>query len=88
METVPPPAKTMNGIEGAKHPLDPKHLCEALGDMNNSLEHLEKGYSDCFHETVKATREVLADINKIDATYIGHCPYGDWEMAEGCNPCD
>ena len=40
------------------------------GKMNNSLEHLERGYFDCFHETVKATREVLADINEIDATYI------------------
>ena len=38
--------------------------------MNNSLEHLERGYFDCFHETVKATREVLADINEIDTTYI------------------
>ena len=38
--------------------------------MNNSLEHLERGYFNCFHETVKAIREVLADINDIDATYI------------------
>ena len=38
--------------------------------MNDSLEHLERGYFDCFHETVKATREVLADINEIDTAYI------------------
>ena len=38
--------------------------------MNNSLEHLERGYFDCFHEMVKATQEVLADINEIDATYV------------------
>ena len=38
--------------------------------MNNSLEHLEQGYFNCFHDTVKATQEVLADINEIDATYI------------------
>ena len=38
--------------------------------MNNSLEHLERGYFNCFHETVKATREVLADLNEVDATYI------------------
>ena len=38
--------------------------------MNNSLKHLERGYFDCFYETVKATWEVLADINEIDATYI------------------
>ena len=53
--------------------------------MNNSLEHLERGYFDCFHEMVKATREVLADINEIDATYIRHGPYGDGKMAEGHN---
>ena len=70
METVPPPAKTMTGVEGAKHPLDSRHLCEALGQMNNSLEHLEQGYFNCFHETVKATQEVLADINEIDTTYV------------------
>ena len=38
--------------------------------MNNSLEHLERGYFNCFHETVMATWEVLADINEIDATYV------------------
>ena len=70
MDTVPAPAKTTTGVKGAKCPLDPRHLCEALGEMNNSLEHLERGYFNCFHETVKATREVLADINEIDTTYI------------------
>ena len=49
---------------------DPTCLCEAQGMMNNSLEHLEDGYFACFHETIKATREVLADINEVDATYI------------------
>ena len=58
------------GTRGADRPLDPNFLCEALGQMNNSLEHLEQGYFDCFHETVKATREVLADINEIDTTYV------------------
>ena len=38
--------------------------------MNNSLEHLKTGYFNCFHETVKATREVLVDLNEVDATYI------------------
>ena len=38
--------------------------------MNNGLEHLERGYFDCFHEMVKATRDVLADINEINATYV------------------
>ena len=65
-----PPTGTTTGVEGAKCPLDPRCLCEGLGEMNNSLEHLERGYFNCFHETVKATREVLADINKIDATYV------------------
>ena len=70
MDTAPPLAETMTGVKGAKRPLDPRCLCEALGEMNNSLEHLEQGYFNCFHETVKATREVLADINEIDATYV------------------
>ena len=70
MDTAPAPAETMTGVEGTQHPLDPRCLCEALGEMNNSLEHLERGYFDCFHETVKATWKVLADINEIDTTYI------------------
>ena len=70
MNTTPPPAETATGTGGANHPLDPKHLCEALGQMNNSLEHLEQEYFNCFHWTVKATWEVLADINEIDATYV------------------
>ena len=41
MDTAPPPAGTMTGVEGTKRPLDPRRLCEALGEMNNSLEHLE-----------------------------------------------
>ena len=51
-------------------PCDPTHLYEALGEMNNSLEHLKEGYFKCFHETVKATREVLVDLNEVDATYV------------------
>ena len=70
MDTAPAPAEPMTGVEDAQHPLDLRHLCQALGEMNNSLEHLERGYFDCFHGKVKATQEVLADINKIDATYI------------------
>ena len=49
---------------------DPTRLCEALGEMNNSLEHLEREYFTCFHETVRATWEVLADLNEVDATYV------------------
>ena len=48
----------------------PTRLCEVLGEMNNSLEHLETGYFNCFNKTVKATREVLAQVNDIDATYV------------------
>ena len=70
MNTAPAPAETTTGVEGTQCPLDPRRLCQALEEMNNSLEHLERGYFDCFHETVKATREVLADINEIDATYV------------------
>ena len=70
MDTAPPSAEITTSVEGTKHPFDPRRLCEALRQMNNSLEHLEQGYFNCFHETVKATREVLADINEIDATYI------------------
>ena len=70
MDTAPAPTETTTGVEGTQHPLDPRHLCQALGEMNNSLEHLERGYFDCFHEMVKTTQEVLADINEIDATYV------------------
>ena len=70
MDTAPAPAKTMTGAEGTQHPLDPRHLCQVLGEMNDSLKHLERGYFDCFYETVKATWEVLADINEIDAAYV------------------
>ena len=70
MDTVPAPTETTTGVEGTQRPLDPRHLCQVLGEMNNSLKHLERGYFDCFHEMVKATWEVLADINEIDATYI------------------
>ena len=70
MKTAPPLAEIMTSVGGTKCPPDPEHLCEALGQMNNSLEHLERGYFNCFHETVKATREVRADINEVDATYV------------------
>ena len=60
----------MTGAGDTRSPLDPICLCEALGQMNNSLEHLEPGYFNCFYETVKATLEVLADQNEVDATYI------------------
>ena len=64
------PAKTATGVGDTRSPLDPTHLCEALGQMNNSLEHLEQGYFNCLYETVKATWEVLADLNEVDATYV------------------
>ena len=70
MKIEPPPTETTTGVRGAKCPTDPERLCEVLGQMNNSLEHLERGYFNCFHETVKATQEVLADINEVDTTYI------------------
>ena len=41
MDTVPAPAETTTGVEGTQRPLDPRHLCQVLGEMNNSLEHLE-----------------------------------------------
>ena len=47
---------------------NPAHLCEALAQMTDSLEHLEKGYFDCFNVTVAPTREVLVNMNEIDAT--------------------
>ena len=70
IKATPTPAETTTGAGDARSPLDPTHLCEALGQMNNSLDHLEQGYFNCFHETVKATREVLADLNEVDATYV------------------
>ena len=70
MKTEPSLTKTTTGVGGATGPPDPECLCEALGWMNNSLEHLEQGYFDCFHETVKAIREVLADLNEVDTTYV------------------
>ena len=48
----------------------PTCLCEVLSEMNNSLEHLKMGYFNCFNETIKATREVLVEVNDIDATYV------------------
>ena len=41
MDTTLAPADTMTSAEGTQCPLDPRHLCQALGEMNNSLEHLE-----------------------------------------------
>ena len=54
----------------ANPPCDPTRLYEALGQMNNSLEHLEQGYFASLHETVRVTREILADLNEVDATYV------------------
>ena len=51
-------------------PSNPECLCEALPQMTDSLEHLEKGYLDCFNATVAATRGVLVNMNEVDATYI------------------
>ena len=70
MDTVPAPTETTTGAKGTQRPLDPRCLCQALGEMNDNLKHLERGYFDCFHETVKATWELLADINEIDAAYV------------------
>ena len=41
MKTEPPLAETTTGVGGATGPPDPERLCEALGWMNNNLEHLE-----------------------------------------------
>ena len=72
-EVMPISADTATQEDDANPPnprCSPTHLCEALGEMNNGLEHLEMGYFNCFNETVKATREVLAEVNNIDATYV------------------
>ena len=71
MDTMPPLAETATGNWGVliAH-LTPSVCVRHWGQMNNSLEHLEQGYFNCFHETVKSTREVLADVNEIDATYV------------------
>ena len=41
MDTAPAPAETTTCVEGTQCPLDPRRLCQALGEMNDSLEHLE-----------------------------------------------
>ena len=41
MDTVPAPAEPMTGAKGTQCPLGPRHLCQALGEMNDSLKHLE-----------------------------------------------
>ena len=41
MDTAPAPAETTTGVKGTQHPLDPRRLCQVLGEMNNSLKHLE-----------------------------------------------
>ena len=41
MDTAPAPTETTTGVEGTQRPLDPRHLCQVLGEMNNSLKHLE-----------------------------------------------
>ena len=40
-DTAPAPAETTTGAKGTQRPLDPRHLCQVLGEMNDSLEHLE-----------------------------------------------
>ena len=81
MKAAPTPTETMTGARDTKGPPVPEHLCEVLGQMNNGLEHLEQGYFNCFHETVKATREVLVDINEVDATYVDTVllAMGNWQ---------
>ena len=48
---------------------DPTCLYEVLSEMTGSLEHLEDGYFLCFKVTVQAMREVLVDLNEVDANY-------------------
>ena len=67
-ETATCKGDTNPQLKGNANPsCDPTCLCEALGEMNNSLEHLKEEYFNCFHATVKATRE---DLNEVDATYV------------------
>ena len=65
---APSTSRTPTGGPSAE--CDPMHLYEVLGMMTNSLEHLEDGYFSCFNATVQATRDVLADLNEADVTYI------------------
>ena len=69
-KAMPIPANTATDKDDANPRCSPACLCEVLGEMNNSLEHLETGYFNCFNKTVTATREVLAEVNEIDATYV------------------
>ena len=41
MDTAPAPAEPTTGAEGTQCPLDPRRLCQTLGEMNDSLKHLE-----------------------------------------------
>ena len=41
MKTEPPLTETSTGVGGTTGPPDLERLCEVLGRMNNSLEHLE-----------------------------------------------
>ena len=69
-KATPISADTATDKDDATPWCSPACLCEALGEMNNSLEHLEMGYFNCFNKTIKATREMLAEVNDIDATYV------------------
>ena len=69
-KAMPIPANTATDKDDANPRCSPTCLCEVLGEMNNSLEHLETGYFNCFNKTVTATREVLVEVNEIDVTYI------------------
>ena len=68
MTEVPATSEVASGGSGTDWNLT--HLYEVLGLMTNSLEHLEEGYFLCFKVTVQATREVLVDLNEVDANYV------------------
>ena len=70
LKAMPIAANTTTNKGDANPQCNPTWLCEALGDMNNSLEHLETGYFNCFNITVVATREVLADLNEVIDTTL------------------
>ena len=74
MDTVPPAAKTTTGVEGAKCPLDPRHLCEVLGEMNNSLEHLERGYRVLVKIREAANKAMEAFQKQFEEALVPHVP--------------
>ena len=70
IKVTPMPANAVTGGGDTNPQNISARLCEALAQMTDSLEHLKKGYFDCFNETVVATREVLVNVNEIDTTYM------------------